>query len=310
MQELADDQVGHLNRVLGDGVPLRARTAQSCQLTDVLIRRASSLGCPHAMRASADEDPSMTGTASSCWRQTIPRRQATPPWMPSCTWTPPSTASAAWSSARVTPTLRSAALTSASCTWRSASSVWLVGRPTGLPGNALTWSALQALALLAQAHVSNASAGGGSALPALNCIARLRSDVPDDGQAGVLPFLALKANLLEGRCGWLGCLQAPMLRLQRRPRRAGCRMTEAHGELAQLVQDPASRLEMCAEALQLLLQREGQLQAVWEAMQQLLRQRIGSSDAFLTCLHMLMAASAPQVVSSWAALGLAVPARR
>ena len=66
---------------------------------------------------------------------------------------------------------------------------------------ALTIACLQALTLMAQAHVNLGSKGDHSALPALNCIARLRSDVPDEGHAGVLCLLAFRANLQLDR--WL-----------------------------------------------------------------------------------------------------------
>ena len=56
---------------------------------------------------------------------------------------------------------------------------------------------LQALCLLTKAHVDM-----GSAVPALNCINRLRSDVPDvGGNNGMLPLLALRAQLqLDRHC--------------------------------------------------------------------------------------------------------------
>ena len=131
-------------------------------------------------------------------------------------------------------------------------------------------------------------------MPALNCIARLRSDVPDEGQAGVVPFLALKANLLEDRCPAVhqhaspAVLQLTYFRRWLQGVRGSWRACAAGRGLRR-------SLEMCAEALQLLLQKGSQLRAVWEAMQKLLRQRLGGADAFMTCLQMLMGSDLPQV---------------
>ena len=117
-------------------------------------------------------------------------------------------------------------------------------------------------------------------MPALNCIARLRSDVPDEGQAGVLPFLALRANLLEGRWERRGLLRGRPSRplTAQRPAAGRQRPTPSSSSWCR-TRPPGWR---CVQrALQLLLQEDGQLQAVADAMQQLLRQRLGSADAFM-----------------------------